>query len=138
MGVPERLLDFLAEGSADLRRLTNLYLILLQHRLLREFLAEVVDEARARLAAAVTAAEMNAFLERKREQVPDVAGWSEQTLQKSRSNMLNVCVAAGLLVQYDRKTFAIQPQWVPGALREELRAAQRSAFLRLLLNTEAA
>jgi hypothetical protein len=136
-GIEEPLLALLAEGSAEVKRLTNLYLILLQHRLLRELIAEVFIDARRRLATAITGAEINAFLEQKRGQEATVAGWSEETLQKSRSNMLNVCVAAGLLEELDRKAFALQPQWVPRSLRDELAAADRGAFLPLLLDSEA-
>lgn len=135
-GVGAPLLALLAEGSADVKRLTNLYLILLQHRLLRELTAGVLVDARRRLASTISNAEVNAFLEQKRSDEPAVAAWSDETLQKSRSNMLNVSVAAGLLEEIDRRTFSLRPQWVPKPLRDELAAAGRTGFLPLLLDSE--
>lgn len=135
-GVHAPLLALLAEGSTDGKRLANLYLILLQHRLLRELIAAVLGDARRRLASTVSSAEVNVFLEQARAEEPTVAAWSEKTLQKSRSNMLNVCVAAGLLEEIDGRAFALRPQWVPKPLRDELAAAGRTGFLPLLLDSE--
>ena len=135
-GVPPRLLRLLVDGGSDVQRLTNLYLILVQHRLLRELLLEVVHEALRRLATVVTMDEVNVFIEHKRDQHAAVGGWSDQTLQKARSNMLNVCVSADLLTPMDRSSYAVKAQWVPKILREELKAADREVFLRTLLDTE--
>ncbi len=50
------MLTLLSEGSLELRRLTNAYLILLKHRLLREFIAEVMTRGgQFRLSYTVTA-----------------------------------------------------------------------------------
>ncbi len=132
-GAPKTLLAFLSGGNLDVRRLTNFYLILLHHRLLREFIAEVVLAEMSRLATVVSSSEINDFFEQKRMQVPDVGSWSEQTVQKARSNMLNVCSAAGVLRPVDRRTYEIRPQLVPAELRTELIAAGRESFLPLLL-----
>lgn len=133
--VPPSLLEFLAHGSLDLRRLTNLYLILLQHRLLREFVAEVVLEALSRFAYQVPNTEVSAFMTHKRNQVPEIDNWSEATLGKARSNLVNICVSAGLLHR-EAGGWSIQPQSVPASLRQELTDAERQKFLRLLLDPE--
>lgn len=134
--VPTSLLEPLAEGSLDLRQLTNLYLILLQHRLLREFIAEVVLEAFSRFSYLVPPTEVNAFMTHKRNQVPEIDGWSEATLGKARSNLVNICVSAGLL-QKEGDGWSIQTQSVPLVLQQELIDAGRQKFLRLLLDPEA-
>ena len=133
--VPDSLLILLAEGSLDLRRLTNLYLILLKHRLLRDFIAEVVLEELRRFSRMLPPSEVGAFTHRKHDQVPDIAGWSEATLNKSRSNIITICLQAGLLSEAP-DGFAIQPQVVPQTLRDELIQAGRQAFLPLLLDRE--
>jgi hypothetical protein len=133
-GVDGSLLTLLAEGSADVQRCANFYLILLQHRLLRELIAEVLIDARKRLATSVTSADVSAFFTQKRTTEPAVAGWSEATLQKARSNMLRICVAAGVLGALKHGAFALHPQWVPTPLRDELTNAGREAFLPLLLD----
>ncbi len=129
------LLTFLSEGSLDLRRLTNLYLILLQHRLLREFIAEVVLEALESFSYALLPSDVSAFMVRKRSQVPVIESWSETTLSKSRTNLVNICVSAGLL-QRGKGKLSILPQQLPPALREVLVSHQREGFLRLLLDSE--
>lgn len=133
-GVPADLLMFLAEGSLELRKLTNLYLFLLKHRLLREFIAEQLREDLLRFEQHLKPAEVSAFFERKRDQVPEVGAWSELTLRKSRSNILTTCVGAGLLSKAFDKTYKIEPQFVPNALRNELVQAGRETFLPLLLD----
>jgi hypothetical protein len=130
------MLTLLSEGSLDLRRLTNTYLILLKHRLLREFIAEVILESASRLSYTVPQTEVNAFMVFKRNQVPEIEGWSESTVGKVRSSLLNLCVNAGLLKKV-AAGWSIQTQHVPTALREELASAQRQKFLRLLLDPEA-
>lgn len=133
--VPPALLDFLAEGSLELKRLTNLYLILLKHRLLRELIAEVILEELRRFSYLVPTSELGSFIERKRAHVPDVGSWSDATVAKSRSNMVTVCLQADLLEETE-DGFRIQPQIVPGVLRDELTTVKRAAFLKLLLDRE--
>jgi hypothetical protein len=133
-GVPDELLSFLAEGSLELRKLTNLYLILLRHRLLREFLAELVWEELLGFSRTLSLADVSAFFERKRSQEPEIASWSEATLHKSRHNILTVCSDAGLLDKSSASSFEIRPQFIPSGLRDELFKAGRASFLPLLLD----
>lgn len=129
------LLALLAEGGLETKQLTTFYLILLEHPLLRDFVAEVVLDAVQRFTRVVTAAEINTFIDRKIEQVPAVAAWSEQTLAKARSTLLAFCLQAGLLKE-DEHTLIIQPQFIPQPLRDELGRAGRREFLALLLGRE--
>ncbi len=133
---PAPLMVGLAEGSLELRQLINLYLILLKHHLLRDFIAEVILEEVRRFSTTLPPAEVNAFFGRKREQVQDIAGWSEATLGKSRSNIITMCLQAGLLTKASGG-LAIQPQVVPSTLRDELVRAGRGEFLALLLDRNA-
>lgn len=127
------LVALLAEGSHNLRSLANLYLILVQHRLLRDFIAEVLLESLRRMDATVTAGDVRAFMVHKREQVPSVEAWSQETADKVRSSLVNVCVHAGLL-EKSGKNWVVRPQYVPQALREELIQAGRPHYLPLLLD----
>lgn len=133
---PPILLEFLAAGEPELQRLTNLYLILLQHRLLREFIAEVALESLSRFSYLIPLTEVKAFMAYKRSQVPVVETWSAATTDKSRSNLVNTCVSAGLL-QREATALRTQPQSVPPPLKRELTAASRESFLLLLLDAEA-
>lgn len=127
------LLALLAEGGLETKRLTTFYLILLEHPLLRDFMTEVVIDAVRRFARVVTTADVNAFINRKTEQVPAVSAWSEATLAKARSTLIALCDRAGLLKE-DERALLIEPQLVPQALRDELERAGRREFLALLLD----
>ena len=131
-GAPPSLLSQLS-GSPELRRLTNLYLIFLKHRLLREFVAEVLLDAASRLSYVVTKGDVNVFMVFKRSQVDELERWSEATATKAQSNLVNLCVNAGIL-EKNAAGLMVQLQNVPAALSSELRAAGRQSFRRLLLD----
>lgn len=132
-GAPASLLTQLSEGVPELRRLTNLYLIFLKHRLLREFVAEVLLDAASRLSYVVTKGDVNAFMVFKRSQVDELQGWSEATVGKAQSNLVNLCINAGIL-EKESAGLIVQLQSVPASLRDELEAAGRQNFRRLLLD----
>lgn len=134
-GTTPTLLDFLADGSLDLRRLTNLYLILLQHRLLREFVAEVLLEAVRTFSYRLTPSDLNTFIHVKASQMPEVAAWSPATRAKARSRLISLSQAGGLLTTAT-PGWRVELQDVPRALREELTLAGRQSFLPLLLDHE--
>ncbi|MCA9840362.1 MAG: DUF1819 family protein [Trueperaceae bacterium] len=127
-------LAFLAEGSLELRKLSNLVLILLRHRLLREFIAEVINEQLLRFSYELKKADINAFFERKQIQVPELAEWTEQTIGKSRRNILTICSDAGLIEASIKGNYRIRPQYVPRALRDALDELGLEALLPLLLD----
>lgn len=133
-GVPEVLLELLVSGSVDSRRLTNFYLILLKHRLLREFMAEVVLGQRQRLLSHVPAVSVHTFFSRKQDQEPDVAAWSAATLQKAQQNIVNLAISAGLLSKADKASWTIHAVFVPTQLREEMTAQDHRTLLPLLLD----
>ena len=129
----DELLSFLAGQEPELKRLTNFYLILLRHRLLREFVAEVLHEELLQFSTTLHRGRVQAFFERKRVQESTVGGWSEQTLEKAKANILTVCSDAGLL-QPQASGFLIVAQLVPSRLRQALVSAGREAYLPLLLD----
>lgn len=133
-GVGPSLLALLTAPDYDLRRLTNLYLLLLRHRLLREFIAEVVWRELRRMQSLVEPVEVNAFFAAKQQQSEVIAAWRESTFYKARSNLIRIGLASELLAKAGGEPLAIQPQWVPSALRDELEGANRSGFLKLLLD----
>jgi hypothetical protein len=128
------LLDLLASDVPDVRRLTTLYVILLQHRLLREFMTDVVVPKAGLASDAVTGTDVSAFMERVASQQPDVSAWSASTRQKAASNLVRVLTDAGLLQKDRSGGHTVQVSWVPQELRSELDQAGRSRFLTLLLD----
>lgn len=130
----DSLLRLLLDADFSTRRLTNLYLLLLQHRLLREFIAELVLDELAALRKHLDRSRLAQYMSEKRHN-PVIADWSDATLQKSTSNLLRICKEAGLLDDQESQLH-ICLQFVPAALRRELQAANRQAYLKLLLDVE--
>lgn len=128
------LLRLVTSTEPDTRRLTTLYVILLQHRLLREFVADVLVPIANLPDESVTQTNVSVFMQRVASQQPDVDAWSATTKQKSASNMLRVLTDAGVLLRQKPDQHTVLAQWVPADLRRELEEAGRNEFLKLLLD----
>ena len=133
-GVPEVFLDNLS-GDRTLQMYTTFYLILLRHRLLREFIEEVLLEHVQRLVRNVTETEITAFFERKRQLEPVVAKWSEATLNKSRVNLIKILVEATVLAKTSGG-FDIVPNLIPEKLKHDLRTVGHKSFIILMLGAD--
>ena len=129
---PRELLEFLAYGEQNLARLANLYLMLREHRLLREISAELLADKLLLFDETLSRAELESFLEHKREQSDIIAGWSEKTFEKVRRNAARVFVDAGLLE--GRGPWRITPPFVPKALEQFLRERGDDRYLTLMLD----
>jgi hypothetical protein len=128
-------IKLLTLGNTDIRRLTNLFLILRSDLLLRELIDEVLLDKLKRLVYTVNPAELRTFFETKREQSPTIAKWSDSTYQKTASNTVLVLVSAGLLQPIKpRGNYEIRPVPIPGALRQQLLLDGEELYLRLMLN----
>ena len=82
-GMP-RMMEALVEGLAADGRLAALIALMLQNRLVAEFMVGVVGEKYRTLDYSLTRKDMNLFLMRLAEQDENVAGWSEQTVKRIR------------------------------------------------------
>ena len=131
----EAYIQLIATGNPDIRRLTILFLILRQDRLLREFIAEVLLDKIKGFNYVVTPADLRTFFEAKRDQSSTVAAWSESTYKKVASNTLLVLVNAGLLQPTSpRGNYQIRAVPLPSALRQQLFADGLSHYLTLMLD----
>jgi hypothetical protein len=100
-GLDEEFLGLLC-GPGEQRRTCNLYTFLRHHRLLREFMLEVVHEKRRGFDRVLRPMDLIAFLTHKLLQEPLIAAWSVQTLEKARSNIARVLTDAGVLEAGDQ------------------------------------
>jgi hypothetical protein len=133
--VPEAYIQLIATGNADIRRFTILFLILREHRLLRELIDEVLLDKIKGFDYVVTPADLRTFFERKREQSLTVAAWSESTYKKVASNTVLVLVNAGLLQPTSpRRSYEIRAVPVPSALRQQLLSDGQGQYLTLMLD----
>lgn len=128
-------IQLLAISNVDIRRLTNLFLILRSDRLLRELIDEVLLDKLKRFVFTVAPSDLRSFFEMKREQSPIIAQWSNSTYQKTVSNTVLILVNAHLLHPIKpRGNYEIRPVPLPGALRQQLLLDGEELYLRLMLN----
>lgn len=133
--LPSEYIQLLATGNADVRRFTVLFSILLQHRLLREFIAEVVLDKLKQFDLTIKPSDLRVFFESKREESQVLAQWSEATYRKAASNIVLVLVGAGLLQpSKPRGTYEIRATPVPIALKQQMVADGFEPILMLMLN----
>lgn len=133
--VPEAYIKLIATGNPDTRRLTILFLILREHRLLRELIIEVLLDKLKGFDYVLTLADLRTFFEGKRNQNSTVAAWSNSTYKKSASNTVLVLVNAGLLQPTSpRRNYQIRAVPVPSPLRQQLLADGLGHYLTLMLD----
>ena len=133
--VPETYIQLIVTGNYDIRRLTILFLILQEHRLLRELIVEVIQEKIKGFDYVVTPSDLRSFFVVKREQSSTVAGWSESTYKKVASNTVLILVKAGLLEPTSlRGHYQIRAVPVPSVLRQQLLSDGFSPYLSLMLD----
>ena len=133
--VPFAYIQLIATGNFDTRRLMILFLILREHRLLRELISEVLLDKIKGFDPVVTPADLRTFFEGKREQSSIVAAWSDSTYKKVASNTVLVLVKAGLLQPTSpRGNYQIRAVPVPSPLRQQLLADRLGHYLTLMLD----
>jgi hypothetical protein len=93
---PDGLLEHLSSGDLELQTATNLFLILLQHALLREFIQEVILERLDRLVHDVADSDIHGWFERKHQLEPSLENWTDATLNKARVNIVAICLEGRL------------------------------------------
>lgn len=136
--LPPHYVELLATGDSDTKRYTLLFVVLREHRLLRELAAEVLIEKLEGLNSIVTATDLRAFFETKREQEVTLSQWSDSTFQKATSNTVLVLVRVGLLYPLKGKgkagCYEIRSVPLPVALRQQLTLDGYTQYLKLMLN----
>ncbi|NJM22699.1 MAG: DUF1819 family protein [Richelia sp. SM1_7_0] len=133
--VPESYVKIIATGNIDIRQYTILFLILREHRLLRELIAEILLDKINAFDYVVTAADLRTFFEGKREQSTTVAAWSDSTYKKVASSTVKVLVNAGLLQpSSQRGNYEIRSIPIPSVLREQLLSDGFGDYLALMLD----
>jgi len=133
--VPEKYIQLIATGNPDTRRLTILFLILRENRLLRELIAEVLLDKIKAFDYLLTSGDLRTFFEGKREQSSKVAAWSDSTYKKAASNTILVLINAGLLQPMSpRRNYQIRVVPLPSPLRQQLLADELGHYLTLMLD----
>lgn len=128
-------IQLLANGNSDIKRLTLLFIVLKEHRLLQELITGVLIDKLNSLQRVVDAADLRVFFAEKRDQEPVLSEWSESTFQKAASNAVLALVRAGLLQPVKPKgNYEIRALPVPQELKQQLISDGYDRYLTLLLN----
>ncbi len=133
--LPPEYIKLIATGNADVRRFTILFSILLEHRLLRELVSEVLLDKLKQFDLVIKPSDLRIFFESKREESQILAKWSDATYQKASSNTALALVGAGLLQPTkSRGAYDIRAIPVPTMLKRQLIADGFEQILVLMLN----
>ena len=121
------LVEILAEGPLVEAKQAALVAMMAQSRLLAEFMIEVVGEKYRLLDGTLTVKDVNLFFLRLRESDEDVAGWSDSTVKRIKSVLMNVLRENGYLEKTGSET--LYPVAISGAFEQALRDAGLQRFL---------
>ena len=106
----------IAEAPAALSRQLCLYALMKDSRLVAECLVQVVGEKYRQHDPSLSRADVHAFFLRLQEQSDQVAAWSESTIQKLTSVLMNVLVQNGYLAT--PRSHDLQPVTAAPAVRD--------------------
>lgn len=121
------LMEMLAEGPLVEAKQAALVAMMAQSRLLAEFMIEVVGEKYRLLDGTLTARDLNLFFLRLRASDEDVAGWSDSTVRRIKSVLMNVLRENGYLEKTGSE--ALCPVAISGAFEQALKEAGLQRFL---------
>ncbi|MEA4898701.1 MAG: DUF1819 family protein [Christensenellaceae bacterium] len=93
----EKLAFELAHAPVDVAKQINLYAMMRYNRLVREFMVGLIGEKYRQQDLAYTRKDVNMFFSRLQEQNDDVAGWSEQTINKLKQVLTRCLVETEML-----------------------------------------
>ena len=115
-GQPSEVLELLYQGSLEARQILNLALTLQHRRVLSRFMTDVLVSKWQAFDPRVTDAEVRGFLSHLADQEQEVAAWSEDTTEKTRSNITRFLQDAGVLRRTGRGQFEVVPQYLTASV----------------------
>ena len=121
----------IAEAPAALSRQLCLYALMKDSRLVAECLVQVVGEKYRQHDPSLSRADVHAFFLRLQEQSDQVAAWSESTIQKLTSVLMNVLVQNGYLAT--PRSHDLQPVTAAPAVRDLIKKNGDGALLAAFL-----
>ncbi|MBN2327415.1 MAG: DUF1819 family protein [Candidatus Omnitrophica bacterium] len=98
------LLETLADGSLEEAKIINLLAVARSDRLFREFIAETINDPLNRYKKNLTRLDFERFFKFKRETIPEVQKWSDQTIQRLIQVYIQMLVQSGFLDNRKNKT----------------------------------
>lgn len=96
----------LAEKPSDTAKIINLYSIMKSNCLMYDFVMETVAEKFSDNRLVLEKVDLNEFLTEKRQQIPEMSHWKDDTLKKLRQVLARILYESGILA--DPKTGRLQ------------------------------
>lgn len=131
---PQELIEWIAEGPSELAKFSNLYLILIRSKLLRELLSELILDKLLIFQNRLTRQDVIRFFERKAEQNELIANWSDETFYRSQNYLLKTLMDAGLLAQETKDSWLIQPIYLPLKLKALIKSQGHGYLIKIMLD----
>lgn len=133
------LTNLIANGFASQAAQTNLYAMMRTHRIVWDFMTQVVAEKYRTFDYALTLRDANAFLAELRQTQPEIAAWSDATIAKTRQVLGRSLYEAGFTPLPAFKGETLNPILLDSELEAGMRANDdRSALAAFGCLTEVA
>lgn len=124
------LLETLAHGSLEEAKIINLLAIAKSDRLFYEFIAEILNDPLNRFGKNLTRLDFERFFKFKRETIPEVQKWTDQTIQKLIQVYIQMLVQSGFLD--NRKNKTIQRFLAPHDFKRKLERSFHPELVRII------
>lgn len=123
----ESLIKAIATEPQDVAKQICLYAMIMEYRVIREFMVTVIGEKYRVGDNSFGKIELNSFFNRLQEQDDNVASWSEATIKKLKQVMLKLLVDAEYLD--DTKSTILNPVWLQPVLENVIREKGEEVLL---------
>lgn len=123
----ESLIKAIATEPQDVAKQICLYAMIMEYRVIREFMVTVIGEKYRVGDNSFGKIELNSFFNRIQEQDDNVASWSDATIKKLKQVMLKLLVDAEYLD--DTKSTVLNPVWLQPVLENVIREKGEEVLL---------
>lgn len=123
----ESLIDLAARGPRDQAALVNLYAMMRVYDVIAAFMVEEIAERYLTLNYNIDTVDLNAFMTRYRSQNAEAGKWSDTTVKRIRSVLIEVLVRAGYLAS--NTSTELFPVFADDVLLDTIRVNGNNAWL---------
>lgn len=123
----EKLIEVIANSSVDVAKQVNLYAMMKQNRIVRDFMITIIGEKYRTQDFSFSKKDTSAFMFQLQEQNAEIANWSDSTIQKIKQVLTKILVECGYLDNI--KSEVLNSVYLYPELEEEIRAQNDLAAL---------
>jgi hypothetical protein len=115
----DNLVDFLVQGSTELSKQINLYVIMKREQLVSEFMISIIGEKYSNQDFTLLRKDLNLFFSKLKEQEENVATWSDATINKIKQVLMKILIETGYIA--GPKSEILQPVYLYDELESAIR-----------------